>query len=292
MPLTVKKIIDIINGFAPFDLAENWDNSGLQAGNPDGEIQKIMVSLDVSKEVMEAARDWGADLVLSHHPLQMNPVKSIDFSKMPGSAIGLAAREQISIICAHTNLDKAVDGLNDYFAQIMGVNCDESLCPDSIIPDSIIPDSIISDSNKAASHLDESKGQLQGLGRIGHLKSVLSLEGLALNVKERLGLEHLRVIGDLDLQVDRVALCTGSGGSLMDCFLGSSADVYITGDVKYHEARQVEMNHKGLIDVGHFASEIIVVDLLESLLAQALASVGYDIKIQGFKKEKDPFKTV
>ncbi len=282
MPLTVKKIIDIINGFAPFALAENWDNSGLQAGDPDGKIQKIMVSLDVSKEVMEAARDWGADLVLSHHPLQMNPVKSIDFSKMPGSAIGLSAREQISIISAHTNLDKAVDGLNDYFAQIMGVNCDESLCPDSII----------SDSNKAASPLDESKGQLQGLGRIGHLKSVLSLRELALNVKERLGLEHLRVIGDLDLQVDRVALCTGSGGSLMDCFLGSSADVYITGDIKYHEARQVEMNHKGLIDVGHFASEVIVVDLLESRLAKALASVGYDIKIQGFKKEKDPFKTV
>lgn len=282
MPLTVKKIIDIINGFAPFVLAENWDNSGLQAGDPDGEIQKIMVSLDVSEAVMEAACDWGADLVLSHHPLQMNPVKSIDFSKMPGSAIGLAAREHISIISAHTNLDKAVDGLNDYFAQIMGVNCDESLCPDSII----------SDLNKAVSPLDESKGQLQGLGRIGHLKSVLSLRDLALNVKERLGLEHLRVIGDLDLQVDRVALCTGSGGSLMDCFLESSADVYITGDVKYHEARQVEMNHKGLIDVGHFASEVIVVDLLESSLAQALASVGYDIKIQGFKKEKDPFKTV
>jgi dinuclear metal center YbgI/SA1388 family protein len=287
MPLTVKKIINIINGFAPFDLAENWDNSGLQAGDPDGKIQKIMVSLDVSKEVMEAACDWGADLVLSHHPLQMTPVKSIDFSKMPGSVIGLAAREHISIISAHTNLDKAVGGLNDYFAQIMGVNCDETLCPDPILSDSII-----SDSNKADSPLDKSKGQLQGLGRIGALKSVLSLRDLALNVKERLGLEHLRVIGDLDLQVDRVALCTGSGGSLVDCFLGSSADVYITGDVKYHEARQVEMNHKGLIDVGHFASEVIVVDLLESILAQALASVGYDIKIQGFKKEKDPFKTV
>jgi dinuclear metal center YbgI/SA1388 family protein len=287
MQLTVKKIIDIINDFAPFDLAENWDNSGLQAGDPDGKIQKIMVSLDVSKEVMEAARDWGADLVLSHHPLQITPVKSIDFSKMPGSAIGLAAREHISIISAHTNLDKAVGGLNDYFAQIMGVNCDETLCPDPILSDSII-----SDSNKADSPLDKSKGQLQGLGRIGALKSVLSLRDLALNVKERLGLEHLRVIGDLDLQVDRVALCTGSGGSLVDCFLGSSADVYITGDVKYHEARQVEMNHKGLIDVGHFASEVIVVDLLESSLAHALASVGYDIKIQGFKKEKDPFKTV
>ncbi len=275
MQLTVKKIMDIINGFAPFDLAENWDNSGLQAGNPDWAIQKIMVSLDVSKEVMEAARDWGADLVLSHHPLQMTPAKSIDFGKMPGSAIGLSAREQISIISAHTNLDKAIDGLNDYFAKIMGVDCDESLFSDSKTEDS-----------------DESKGKLQGIGRIGDLKSVLSLQDLALQVKERLGLEHLRVIGNLDLQVDRVALCTGSGGSLIDCFLGSSADVYITGDVKYHEARQVETHHKGLIDVGHFASEVIVVDLLESRLAQAFSSVGYDIKIQGFKKEKDPFKIV
>lgn len=275
MQLTVKKIMDIINGFAPFDLAENWDNSGLQAGDPDWAIQKIMVSLDVSMAVMEAAKDWGADLVLSHHPLQMTPAKSIDFGKMPGSAIGLSAREQISIVSAHTNLDKAIDGLNDYFARIMGVDCDESLYSDSKTEDS-----------------DESRGKLQGIGRIGDLKSVLSLQDLALRVKERLGLEHLRVIGDLDLQVDRVALCTGSGGSLIDCFLGSSADVYITGDVKYHEARQVEIHHKGLIDVGHFASEVIVVDLLESRLAQALSSVGYDIKIQGFKKEKDPFKTV
>ena len=277
MPLTVKKIIDIINGFAPFDLAENWDNSGLQAGNLDGEIQKIMVSLDVSMEVMEAAKGWGADLVLSHHPLQITPVKSIDFGKMPGSAIGLAARAGISILSAHTNLDKAHDGLNDYFAKILGVDCDESLYFDSKSEDL---------------HSDDFKGKLRGLGRIGHLKSELSLQNLALQVKERLGLEHLRVIGDLDLQVNRVALCTGSGGSLIDYFLGSSADVYITGDVKYHEARQVEMYHKGLIDVGHFASEVIVVDLLESSLAQKLSSVGYDIKIQGFKKEKDPFKTV
>jgi dinuclear metal center YbgI/SA1388 family protein len=282
MPLTVQKIIDIINEFAPFDLAEDWDNSGLQAGDPDGEIQKIMVCLDVSMAVMEAARDWGADLVLSHHPLQMTPAKSIDFGKMPGSAIGLAAREQISILSAHTNLDKAVDGLNDYFARIIGVDCDESLCPDSKISNLKRPDS----------HSEESRRHLQGIGRIGRLKSAMSLESLAVHLKKSLRLEHLRVIGDLGLCVDKVAICTGSGGSLTDCFIGSSADVYITGDVKYHEAREVEIHHKGLIDVGHFASEIIVVDLLKSSLADALASAGYDIKIQGFNKEKDPFKTV
>jgi len=275
MRLTVQKTIDIINGFAPFDLAESWDNSGLQAGSLDGTVQKIMVSLDVTMAVMEAAREWGADLVLSHHPLQMNPASSIDFGKMPGSAIGLAARERISILSAHTNLDKAADGLNDYFAKIMGVECDQSLYFD-----------------EKRGNSGESAGKLQGIGRIGRLQSVLSLQDLARQVKERLKIAHLRVIGDLDLQVNRVAVCTGSGGSLMDCFLSSCAEVYITGDVKYHEARQVEMHHKGLIDVGHFASEVIVVDLLESSLARAVASAGYDIRIKGFKKEKDPFKTV
>ncbi|MCP4721331.1 MAG: Nif3-like dinuclear metal center hexameric protein [Desulfobacteraceae bacterium] len=271
MPLTVKKLINIINTFAPFELAENWDNSGLQAGNPDWTIKKIMVSLDVSMEVMEEAKAWGADLVLTHHPLMISPEKSIDFGKMPGSAIALAAREKISILSAHTNLDKAIDGLNDYFAKIIGINCNEPLQRDEQ------PRSI--------------EG-IQGIGRIGQPDSVLSFSELILQVKERLGLEQLRITGDLNLQVKKIALCTGSGGSLVDLFLGSSAEVYITGDVKYHEARQIEMGHKGLIDVGHFASEIIAVDLLERRLRQALPSVGYDIKVKGYKKEKDPFKTV
>jgi dinuclear metal center YbgI/SA1388 family protein len=275
MPLTVQKILDIINTFAPFDLAENWDNSGLQAGDPDWIVQKIMVSLDVTMAVMEEAKAWGADLVLTHHPLQINPAKSINFGGMPGSAIGLAAKEKISILSAHTNLDKAINGLNDYFAAVIGVECSESLLMDSKTGDS-----------------QSVENSLCGIGRIGDISSQLSLRELALKLKERLGIESVRVTGDMNLQVSRVALCTGSGGSLVDSFLESSADVYITGDVKYHEARQVEMNRKGLIDVGHFASEVIVVDLLKSSLGQALSSEGYDVKIKGFKKEKDPFKTV
>ena len=277
MPLTVKKLIDIIDSFAPFSLAENWDNSGLQAGDFGWTIKKIMVSLDVSMAVMEAAKDWGADLVLSHHPLQMSPEKSIDFGRMPGSAIALAARERIGILSAHTNLDKAVNGLNDYFARVIGVECDGPLHFESKIGD--LP-------------LDHAIDRIEGLGRIGHLNSELSLKELVLQIKERLGLESIRVAGDMSLAVKKIALCTGSGGSLIGSFLDSSAQVYITGDLKYHEARQVEMVHRGLIDVGHFASEIIVGDMLKNSLGQALSSVGYDITIKVFQKEKDPFKTV
>jgi dinuclear metal center YbgI/SA1388 family protein len=284
MKLTLKNIIDIINKIAPFDLAENWDNSGLQAGNPDWAIEKIMISLDVSMEVMEAAKNWGADLVLTHHPLFINPENSIDFRVMPGSAIAMAAREKISILSAHTNLDKAPGGLNDYFAGIIGIECLESFYTD--------PDSQIKDSQSQESQTQESRQVPRGIGRLGQLNPELSLRDLSFQIKERLGLEHIRVTGDLNLMIKKVALCTGSGGSLTDVFLRSPADVYITGDVKYHEARKIETLYKGLIDVGHFASEIIVVDLLTNLLQQALPLKEYDIRIKGFKKEKDPFKIV
>ncbi len=112
-----KDILDILNTIAPFDIAEDWDNSGLQAGNLNWEVKKIMIGLDVTMPLLTAAKEWDSDLVLTHHPLMIQPEKSIDFDTMPGKAIEIAARRKISIISAHTNLDKADDGLNDYFSQ-------------------------------------------------------------------------------------------------------------------------------------------------------------------------------
>jgi len=220
--------------------------------------------------VMETARAWGADLVLTHHPLLMSPELSIDFGKMPGMALAMAAREKISIVSAHTNLDKAENGLNDYFAQRLGIECEEALEPEGLPV--------------------QWPGKLQGIGRLGQLTPGRTFKEFIALVKKRLNLDHLRVTGDLNLMVQKVALCTGSGGSLVDAFLKSSADVYITGDVKYHEARKIELLGKGLMDVGHFASEIIGVDLLVSRLHQAFLSLGYQVQIKGFKGEKDPFK--
>ncbi len=272
MQPSVHQIIKLIHGFAPFDLAEKWDNSGLQAGDPDGRVEKIFISLDLTMEGMAAAKAWGADLVITHHPLLIRPEASFDFRKMPGAAIAMAAREKISIVSAHTNLDKARNGLNDYFAQRLGILVDEALCRD--LPPGPNPD------------------KFQGIGRIGQLTPERPFKEFVAQVKECLSLDHIRVTGDLNLSVKKVALCTGSGGSLMDAFIESPADVYITGDIKYHEARKIEPLGKGLIDVGHFASEIIGVDLLVSLLHQAILSAGYQIQLKGFKGEKDPFKTL
>ncbi|WP_457551852.1 Nif3-like dinuclear metal center hexameric protein [Desulfobacula sp.] len=264
-----KDILKLLNIIAPFDIAEEWDNSGLQVGNLNWEVKKVMIGLDVSLSLMMAAQKSHCDLVLTHHPLMIRAKKSIDFNKMPGKAIEIAARHGISVISAHTNLDKANDGLNDYFATKIGIEKTKVFFMDS--PSSVLLDEAI------------------GIGRIGYLKVKTPFEKVVRQIKEMLDLPYLRVTGDMQLPVSSIAVCTGSGGSLLDEFLRSKADVYVTGDIKYHEARRVEEYSKGLIDVGHFGSEHMAIDLLFEKLGQAIQKAGLNIEIERFKKEKDPF---
>ncbi len=267
--IKLEDILYLINTMAPFDLAEEWDNCGLQAGSLNWEVKKVIIGLDVSLPLMNAAKENHCDLVLTHHPLMLKAEKRIDFNEMPGKAIEMAARHRISIISAHTNLDKAIDGLNDYFAAKIGMQKTK----------------VFYNENLSDTPMDESTG----IGRIGSLEKNILLRQFAKVIKEKLALSHLRVIGNMDLLIETVAVCTGSGGSLVGEFLKSRADVYITGDIKYHEARLVEQNSKALIDVGHFGSEHIAVDLLSEKLSRALLKAGMNIEIEKYKKEKDPF---
>ncbi|MCG8616751.1 MAG: Nif3-like dinuclear metal center hexameric protein [Desulfobacterales bacterium] len=266
----VSDIVKLLDGIAPFSLAEKWDNSGLQAGHPDWPVHRILVALDVTMDAMTAAEGMGADVLITHHPLTIVPEKSLDFSRMPGAAIAKAASRNIAIISAHTNLDKAREGLNDYFAEAVGLTCDRAFLPEGITE-------------------TDDDGMLPGIGRFGRPDQPLTVGELSEQVKSRLGVPALRVAGQLNLTVDEVAICTGSGGSLVDTFLNSSAQVYITGDLKYHEARDIEASGRAAIDVGHFASEHIAIDLLIQRLGQAASSSEYEINIQGYTEEKDPF---
>ncbi len=270
--MKTKDILEILNTIAPFDIAEEWDNCGLQAGNKEWEIKKILIGLDVTMPLMIEAQKSNADLVLTHHPLLIQPENIIDFNRMPGSAIEICAKHEISIVSAHTNLDKARQGLNDYFAAKIGLE-------------------------NTRVFVSEQKGilagdQLIGIGRIGQLNSVVDLGRLSNEIKKQLGLKHIRVTGDMNQPVKRIAICTGSGGSLVKEFIASGADVYITGDMKYHDARQIEEYSRAMIDVGHFGSEHMAIDLLYERLNHALQKEGLDIQLQKFKKEKDPFTIV
>lgn len=267
---TVKEIIQVLDGIAPFHLAEKWDNSGLQAGHPDWSAAKILVALDVTREVMAAAAAADCSMVVCHHPLMMTPEKSLDFSGMPGQVVYASAREKISIVSAHTNLDKARDGLNDYFAQKIGVCCNGPFYLDR----------------------DSAESEPIGIGRVGRVNASLTVEELAAQIKTQLGVPFVRVVGHTARRVATAALCTGSGGSLTNHFLKSDADVYITGDLKYHEARDIEAAGRSCIDVGHFASEHIVVDMLTRRLEEECRLREFQVDILGYNREKDPFRTI
>jgi len=269
---TVKQVIDIIDQIAPFSLAESWDNSGLQAGDPGWPVTKILIALDVTDKALAEAAKLGCDMLVTHHPLIMSPEKQIDFSRMPGSAILASARSRIAVVSAHTNLDKARDGLNDLLAQKLGIQCTHVF---------------LADAKEGVS-----AGQIQGLGRTGQLGRAMTLEQLAYQVKDQLGISRVRIIGHPGNMISTAALCSGSGGSLTAHFLSSGMDVYITGDLKYHEARDIECHGKSAVDVGHFSSESIAVELLKNRLGRQFDALGYEIVINTYDQEQDPFLTI
>ena len=129
----------------------------------------------------------------------------------------------------------------------------------------------------------------EGLGRIGETNGTVSLLSLAKNIKEKLGLKYIKIAGRPDLTIDKVAVCSGSGSSLMDDFLASGAEVYISGDLGYHNARAAEAAGRGLIDIGHFASEHIIVKNLAEKLGEILTEAGFDVGIKACDMEADPF---
>ncbi|MCG8567688.1 MAG: Nif3-like dinuclear metal center hexameric protein [Desulfobacterales bacterium] len=271
MKASIGQIFELVDGIAPFQLAESWDNCGLQVGSLEDPVKRVLVALDVSEAAMAEAVAQKADLLLTHHPLYITPPKQIDFNTMIGGVIAEAARHKISVISAHTNLDKAKDGLNDHFAGYLDL---ENLRP-------FVPEKAL-----------DSNGTDTGIGRLGTPKDKITVQEMAEQLKAKLNLPQIRVIGDLEKEVSLAAVCTGSGGSLIQPFLETPAQVYVTGDIKYHEAREIEIHDRALIDVGHFASEIIAVEFLTRKLEQAVTESGFDVSVIGFKKEMDPFVLV
>jgi len=268
MPL-VSDIIALMDALAPPRLAEDWDNPGLQIGNPQWPVKKVMVSLDASPLVIADACEQGVNLLITHHPFIFKAIKQIDYSTPLGRMIEMATRHQLAVFSAHTNLDWVSGGLNDAFADAIGLKNVTILTP-----------------LDGAEQLEDRQS---GLGRIGDLDKPMDLAGLAGKIKVTLGLGSVRVVGSADMEVQRIAVCTGSGSGLLKAFFDSSADVFISGDLRYHDARDAEINQRGLIDIGHFASERLMVDLIRGRLASALAESSRDVLVIGSQQELEPF---
>ncbi|MBW2515824.1 MAG: Nif3-like dinuclear metal center hexameric protein [Deltaproteobacteria bacterium] len=280
MQATVAQIIDIMDRLVPPWLAEEWDNVGLQVGDPQLPVQRIWIALDPGAEVIEAACKNKVDLLITHHPLIFRPLKSIDFGTPGGSIIQMAARHQLAIFAAHTNFDIVSDGVNDILAKRLGLKNVEILRPIKVE----------ARAQKEEGSSATAEELAYGIGRIGILDRPSSLKALISMVKKKLQLKFVKVAGDLKMKISRVALCSGSGSSLVPAFLTSEADVYISGDIHYHNARDAESVHRAIIDIGHFASEHLMVEALARRLEQRISDAGMSAQIKACTIEKDPFR--
>jgi dinuclear metal center YbgI/SA1388 family protein len=267
MAIRLSDIIRKLEKMAPPSLAEEWDNIGLQVGDARRKVNSVWVALDPSPDVIAAACRAGVDLLVTHHPLIFRPLKRIDVLTPQGVAIAQAVQHRLAVYCMHTNLDAASAGLNDMLARRLGLQRIRLLV--------LRPEA--------------ANGRRHGMGRIAWLPRRMTVRELAIEVKRRLGIETVRVAGDEMGKVKRVALSTGSGGSLMPQFLASNAEAFITGDLRYHEAREIEAAGRGAIDIGHFHSEHLFAGVLAQRLRRALRGSRPAVGVEVCALERDAF---
>ena len=235
--MKVKDIISVIEDFAPLSVQEGWDNSGLCIGSPEDEVHGVLLALDCTPELVDEAVKCGADMIVTHHPLIFSGLKKISSDNQVGLAVTKAIRAGVSIYAAHTSADKVLAGVSGDMARKLGLNDVEILQKDD---------------------------DRTGLGVVGNLPEPMTSEAAVAYVKERFGLKVMKVSRPLEGLISRVAMCGGSGGSLIGEARRSGAQLYISGDISYHNF----FTEEGfmIMDIGHYESEIGIVDILFSLL--------------------------
>ena len=216
-----------IDALAPVELAEDWDNVGLMVGRRDRSVSRVLVALDLRRAVIDEAVRRECEAILVHHPPIFPAIDAITDAPGPASLILESAERGIAVIAAHTNLDAAAGGLNELMAAALGVLGGKPLSPNPERPE-------------------------LGLGRVGR-RPAITLGALIDRVREIYEVGEVSRTGDPDRGIQTLACCTGSGAGLIDAAKEHGADVYVTCDLKYHDAdRAGEMS---LIGLGHATVE-------------------------------------
>lgn len=367
----IQDLLGLLHGAYPTALAEDWDNVGLQVGDPTAIVERVLICLDPSEAALLSAGAAGAQVLLCHHPLLFRPLRSLTPKDETGRLVWRAVRDGIAIISAHTNLDRGRDGLNDWLASRLGLEqalplgagesdllklvvfvptgYEEPLAQalfaagagqvgaydhcafrtkgtgsfrpgpgsdpfvgsvgqvervaevrlETILTRSL-QQRVVERMLKAHPYEEVAYDLIPlanqrrdiGLGRIGRLAIATELGPFAATVRDALGASHVRLVGEPGRVVSKVAVCGGSGASMLAEAIRQGADVLVTGDVKYHEAKQAQSQGIGLIDAGHFHSEQLMVAGLAARLRQAASERGLAIEFREMTGEQDPFSVI
>lgn len=230
MSMKLEALVEVLENIAPLSTQESWDNSGIQLAAGPMEIHNVLTSLEITDAVIEEAEEKDADLIVTHHPLIFGALKSIDYHDMIGAYIVKLLNLGISVYACHTPFDKLIGGNNDFLADLIGLIDVNGFC---------------------------SGAEIDLIGRVGELQEPMSLVAMLDLLAEKLQMdpEQMRAVGRPDTVISTVGICTGAGADLMDLALSNGCQLFITGDLKYHDAQKARAMGLAVIDAGHYGTE-------------------------------------
>lgn len=245
--MLLQDIIDIIESVAPLSWQEEWDNSGLQVGNRNADIKKVLLATDVTESVVSESMRLGCDLIISHHPLLFHGLKQLCGQTPQARCVEIAIKNNIAIYSSHTAMDAWLNGVSGRMAEKIGLTDCRILVPSC---------------NEDA----------HGLGVIGRLPQPMRLSDLLAQVKSAFDAPVLRYVPGKTDTIQTVALCGGAGAEFAQAAIQQGADAFITADVKYHDFLDMAGNI-ALIDMDHWVSEHFTRDIFKELLANQVTTI-------------------
>lgn len=242
---TVAEIYSTIDRLAPFSLTMDFDNTGILVGNRHQNVERALLALDCTPQVIAQAIQCRAQLIITHHPIIFHPLKHVTENDLVYQLV----RHDLAVISAHTNLDIASGGVNDALAASIGLQDCRGLEP-------IDP------------------AQNAWLGRVGNLPVPMEAAAFAQRVKEALGAASVKFV-DTGRSINTVALCSGAGSDCLEAALSAGADALLTSEVKHHEFLLAAQTGISLFDAGHFDTEDVVIEPLRSFLSKQIPDVAF-----------------
>lgn len=252
--MNIHQVKTVLEKIAPLDTQSEWDNSGVQICQGPTNIKKILVALEIDDAVINEAIENNVQMIVTHHPLIFNPIKSIHICKPTSRYLIRLIKADLVVYSCHTPFDIVKGGNTDYLLKLLGVK-----------------------------KVKEVPGTDHFL-KVGMLDKATTLGEFAYKVSKVLNLDGLKFTGDTEKKIQTVACCTGAGGDFWE-EASEYADVYVTGDVSHHVGGYANATGLAIIDAGHWGTEQIFVKNMAAKLEKELTGV----KIIQSKVNQDPF---
>ena len=265
--VTSEWLINELESWAPTHWAEDWDNVGLLLGDTSKVVRKVLVALDATDAVVRETVAGGYDFLLTHHPLIHDPLRKITSATPQGRKILALLQAGINLYTGHTNVDKAAGGVND--------------CLLDKINDCGTNGGVGIFDNTTRVSLIDGFCDAPGLGLVAALRTSMTLEGFIVHIKRALQLPDIRYSGDPSVMIHKVGLCGGDASHprYWNAALAQGCEVFITGDMRYHNAQDAVEAGINIIDITHYAGESFIIEAITTRLRDAAARDHIDLTV-------------